>query len=94
MNTIKVSGKNIKHKVLLYALSTCVWCKRTKKFLADKDITYEYIDVDLCSREDREAVRRDILDKGGRVTYPTLIINDKKIIHGFHEEDFKKALEI
>ena len=43
MNISKVSGKNNKHKVFLYALSTCVWCKMTKQYLNDNNIEYEYV---------------------------------------------------
>ena len=94
MKTKKVSGNNRKHRVILYAISTCAWCKRTKNFLRDRDIEYEYIDIDLCSREDREEVRNSILKKGGRLSYPTIIIDDKILITGFHDDKIKEVLEI
>jgi len=53
MQVTKVPGGNNKHKVLMYAISTCGWCKRAKKMLNDMDVEYEYIDIDLCSREDK-----------------------------------------
>jgi glutaredoxin-like protein NrdH len=53
MNVSKISGKNAKHKVFLYALSTCVWCKMTKQFLKDNDVAYEYVDVDLTDDSER-----------------------------------------
>jgi len=94
MEIVKVQGKNNKHKVFLYAISTCAWCKRTKSFLKDSDIEYEYIDIDLCSREDREEIRENILKRGGRLSYPTIIIDDKILITGFHDDKIKEALEI
>ena len=94
MKTHKVPGKNKKHKVILYAISTCAWCKRTKSFLKDSDIEYEYIDIDLCSTEDREEVRENILKRGGRLSYPTIIIDDRILITGFHDNKIKEALEI
>ncbi len=93
MKTIKVIGENKRHMVLLYAISTCAWCKRAKKFLADNNIEYEYVDVDLCSRKDREKISRDILNKGGRFSFPTIIIDGKILITGFHEDRIKEALE-
>ncbi len=92
MQTRKVPGKDNRHKVLLYALSTCAWCKRTKNFLQDKNIEYEYIDVDLCSKEDLEKVKEDILNRGGRLSYPVIIIDGKKLINGFHEDKMEEAL--
>ena len=94
MQTIKVSGKNNKHSVLVYAISTCAWCKRVKKFLKDNDIEYEYVDIDLCSEEDREQIIKDILTRGGRFGYPTLIIDNRLLITGFQEDKIRKALEI
>ena len=42
MKIVKVPGKNNKHKVLLYVISTCAWCKQTKSFLKGNNIEYEY----------------------------------------------------
>jgi len=47
-----VEGEN-KGKVILYALSTCVWCKKTKRLLNQLGVDYYFIDVDLLGR-DRE----------------------------------------
>ena len=93
MNISKVSGKNSKHKVIVYALSTCVWCKMTKQFLKDSDIEYEYVDVDLCTEQEKEKIRRDIQSKGGSLSYPTTIIDDKKLIMGFRKDLLEEALE-
>jgi len=90
----KVSGKNNKHKVLLYALSTCAWCRLTKQFLNDNRIEYEYVDVDLCSEKDREKVRTDIQRRGGDVSYPTIIIDDKILINGFRKDKIREALDL
>jgi glutaredoxin len=94
METVKVQGKNLKHKVLMYTLSSCAWCKRTKKFLSDNGIAYEYIDMDLCEEEDREKIRKDIRDRGGAVAFPTMIVDDKILITGFVADKIKEALEI
>jgi glutaredoxin len=94
MNTVKVSGKNTKHKVILYALSTCAWCKLTKKFLKDSDIEYEYVDIDLCEEEDKEKIKKDILKRGGSLSYPAIIVDDKVVINGFRKDKIQEALEI
>jgi glutaredoxin len=83
-----------KSKVLLYALSTCAWCKMTKQFLKDNNIEYEYVDVDLCHEEDKEKIKREILNRGGSLSYPTIIIDDKILITGFRKDKLKEILEI
>jgi len=93
MKSVKVEGPNRKHAVLMYAISTCAWCKMAKQFLKDNSVEYEYIDVDLCNYEDREKIKADILKRGGELSYPTIIIDDKILINGFHKDKIKKALE-
>jgi glutaredoxin-like protein NrdH len=94
MEKIRVSGQNKTHKVLMYALSTCAWCKMTKKFLKDNDIEYEYVDVDLANDEDHEKIRKDITSKGAEPTYPTLIVDDRTVISGFRKDKIKEVLDI
>jgi glutaredoxin-like protein NrdH len=94
MQLSKVSGKNSKHKVLVYALSTCVWCKMTKQFLKDNGIEFEYVDVDLCDEKDREKIRQEIQRKGGSLSYPTIIVDDNVVITGFRKDQLKEALGI
>ncbi|HVP92946.1 MAG TPA: glutaredoxin family protein [Acidobacteriota bacterium] len=94
MDIVKVSGKNSKHKVLMYAISTCAWCKMTKKFLKDNNIEYEYVDVDLCEDDDKDKIKQNILDRGGSLSYPTIIIDNKTLITGFRKDKLTEALEI
>lgn len=94
MQTVKVPGKNNKHRVLMYAISTCGWCKRAKKFLIDNEIEYEYVDIDHCSKEEREKIRSDILSRGGRLSYPTIIVDDTILITSLQEDKIREALEI
>lgn len=94
MKKVKVEGKNNKHRVLMYALSTCAWCKMTKKFLKEHEVEYEYVDVDLTSEEDHDKIRQDIMKRGSEPTYPTIIVDDKKVITGFRKDLMKEALEI
>jgi glutaredoxin-like protein NrdH len=94
MNVQKVLGKNKKNKVLIYALSTCAWCKMTKQFFRDNSIEFEYVDVDLCNDEDKDRIKEDILSRGGSLSYPTIIIDDKTLITGFRKDKIKEVLQI
>ena len=94
MQFSKVSGKKYNHKVTVYALSTCVWCKLTKQFLNENDVEYEYIDVDLCNEKDKQKIHEIIQSKGSILSYPTTIVDDKVVITGFRKDKLKEALEI
>ena len=94
MQMIMVPRRNNKHKVLVYALSTCGWCKLAKQFLKDNAIECEYIDVDLCSMEDKEKIRQDIQNRGGLLAYPTVIIDNKILLTGAPQDKLREALEI
>jgi len=94
MEKVRVNGKNKTHKVLMYAISTCAWCKMTKQFLKDNDIEYEYVDVDMASDEDHEKIRKEITRLGASPSYPTIIVDEKTVITGFRKDKIKEALEI
>ncbi len=94
MKTVKVEGKNVKHKVVIYAISTCAWCKMTKKYLKDNDIAYEYVDVDITSDSDHEKIRNDLIRRGAEPNYPTIIVDDKILITGFRKDKINEVLEI
>jgi len=94
MKIEKVLGKNRQKKVFLYALSTCAWCKMTKQFLKDNGIEFEYVDVDHVTEEESAKIKKDILSKGGSLSFPTIIIDEKELITGFRKDKIKELLGI
>ena len=62
MKYIKVPGKYKKHKVLIYAISTCIWCKKVKYFLDSIKVEYDYVFTDLLEGEDRQLARENITE--------------------------------
>ena len=94
MQLSKVSGKKSDHKVTVYALSTCVWCKLTKQFLSENGVTYEFVDVDLLDDNDKSKVHETITSKGGSLSYPTTIVDDKTVITGFRKDQLKEVLGV
>ncbi|OYT46287.1 NrdH-redoxin [Thermoplasmatales archaeon ex4484_6] len=82
-----------KGDVKLFALSTCVWCRRTKRLLDSLGIGYRYIFMDLLDRETRDEVEKDVRRYNPRCSFPTLVIDDKRTIVGFQEEEIREAFE-
>ena len=53
MGTEHVDGKN-RGNVMLFALSTCGWCAKTKDLLRQLGIAFDYTFVDLLDGKDQE----------------------------------------
>lgn len=91
MNIVHVKGKN-KGKILLYAISTCGWCKKTKKLLNKLGVEYSYINVDLLGKDEKDKVEDEVKKWNTNLNYPTIVINDTKCIVGYKEDEIKEAL--
>jgi len=88
-----VEGKNA-GKVMLYALSTCPWCRKTKTLLGEIGVAYDYVDVDHLDGKEREETLNVIRKWNPACSFPTLVINETKCIVGFAENDIKTALKV
>ncbi len=77
--------------VKLYAISTCGWCRRTKRFLEQNKIDAEVTDVDLLEGEEKEKTRAAVAEVNPRRSYPTLIIGDQVVV-GYDEDRMRELL--
>lgn len=82
-----------KHKIIVYALSTCPYCKRTKRFLDAHKVVYEHVDVDLLDDSKQDEVLDKVEKLTGRKSFPVVIVGTE-IIVGHDEQKLKKALNI
>ena len=85
-----ITGIN-KGKVVMYGLSTCVWCKKTRQLLTDLGVDFDYIYVDLLSGNEKESAVKEVSRFNTSVSFPTVIINDERAILGFDEQAIRKA---
>ena len=85
-----VSGK-MKGKVMLYALSTCGWCGKTKDLLRELGIEFDYAYVDLLEGKEQDTAMNNVERFNPAGSFPTLVINDKKCIVGFKEQEIREA---
>jgi glutaredoxin-like protein NrdH len=91
MSVVHVPGKK-SADIMLYALSTCGWCQRTKKLLDDLGIAYDYEYVDHLQGEEREEAIQKVTAWNPSCSFPTLVINNEKSIVGYQEHEIKEAL--
>ncbi|MDI3543509.1 MAG: hypothetical protein PWP57_1114 [Candidatus Atribacteria bacterium] len=79
-------------KVMLYALSTCPFCKMTKKYFENHNIPYDFVDVDLLEPDEREKTVSKVQEISGRRAFPVIVIGDKVIV-GYDELSIREALK-
>ncbi len=91
MTIVHIPGKKSGH-IMLYALSTCGWCQKTKKLLDDLGVEYDYEYVDQLSGNEREKVIHKVTNWNPSCSFPTMIINNEKCIVGYKENEIKEAL--
>ena len=92
MTRIKVEGENRSHDVFIYALSTCGWCKKTKQFLRDNKVEYEYLDVDTATSEERREAIKQLQERKVPLGFPVTIVDDETVISGYDPGALKGAL--
>ncbi len=87
-----VDGVHVEHAVLLYALSTCIWCKKTRQLLEDEGITFDFVYVDLVDPDERREIRARIRELSSSTSFPATIIDDTDCIVGYKPEKIKGRL--
>jgi glutaredoxin len=93
MEFIHVDGED-KGKIILFALSTCVWCKRTKQFLNNLGVAYDYVFVDHLDGDVKDETMKVVEKWNPACSFPTLVINDEACIVGFKEDQIKEAIGV
>ena len=80
-------------KPFLYALSTCFHCMRTKRWLTDHNIEYDFVDVDLAEADDRKRLVSEVQALTGASQFPVIKLGEKHVV-GFQEEGLKEMLGV
>ena len=93
MGLTHVDGKKSGH-IVIYALSTCPWCKKTKKLLDDLGVEYYFEDVDLMGDDEKEKAMQTVKKWNPSCSFPTMVIDDNKCIVGFKEDEIRRALKL
>jgi glutaredoxin len=87
-----VPGKN-KGDVMVYALSTCIWCRKVKELLNSLGVDYYYTDVDTVEETaEKERIKQEINKWNSSGSFPTIVVNNKECIVGFDESKIKETL--
>ena len=79
-------------KVRFFALSTCGWCKKTKRFLDAHNVKYEIDYVDLLSGTEKARVMAEMDRWNSQHTFPTVVVDDREVVVGFKEDRLREVL--
>lgn len=78
-------------KVVIYALSTCPWCRKAKKYFAERNIPFEATDYDKADEATQQAIKDDCKARGEEMSFPFVIIDDVAIV-GYAPAKYSKVL--
>ena len=79
------------NNVYIYALSTCPYCRMTKKYLTENDVAYEFVDVDLLTGDEKQRVIDEVKALSGGTSFPVIKVGDEVIV-GFNKVRLKELL--
>ena len=82
MEIIHIAGED-RGNILLYTLSTCVWCRKMKRWLDEKGLAYSYVDVDLEPKEEKEVIMEEVERWNPLCSFPTVVVDQKECFVGF-----------
>jgi glutaredoxin-like protein NrdH len=77
--------------VKVYALSTCPYCKMTKKYLLENGVDFDVVDVDLLEGDERAASVATVKELSGGTSFPVVDV-DGQIVVGFNKSQLSKLL--
>jgi glutaredoxin len=75
----------------MYTLSTCPWCRKTKKFFQERHIPFDYVDYDLASEAEQEKIGKEITKHTGHISFPFVEI-DGDVVIGYNPEKYEALL--
>ena len=87
-----ISGSHDGHQVTFYGLSTCIWCRKTRSFLEELDVAFDFIYVDLLKGKERDEAKETIREWNSAVSFPTIVIDGETSVVGYKPEKLKEAL--
>ena len=75
----------------LYALSTCPYCRMTKKYLDEHDVEYAMTEVDLLEGDEKSAAVEEVVRLSGGKSFPVLVVGEEVVV-GFNKSRMNQIL--
>jgi len=92
---VRKDGMKGNHDIVIYALSTCGFCKRALAFLDENGLAYKYVYVDQIPLETKNEVKKILFERfNEHVSFPFAVIDDSKYLVGFIQPDWLRTLDL
>jgi glutaredoxin len=70
--------------IRLFALTTCPYCRMTRRYLDDHSVEYELIEVDTLEGDERAQTVEEVKTLSGGTSFPVLVA-DGQVVVGFNK---------
>jgi len=87
-----ILGINEDYRIIVYGADWCPDCRKSKAFLTNNKINYQYIEIDKEENEWAIPIIKKL--NNGKQKIPTIIINDDLVLVEPENEELRKALKI
>jgi thioredoxin reductase (NADPH) len=87
-----ILGINENHRVILYGADWCPDCRKSKAFLKDNKVNYQYIEID--KKENEWAIPIITKINNGKRKIPTIFINKDIVLVEPENEELRQALQL
>lgn len=82
-------------QTVLFALSTCPACRKTKSLLDKNNIKYLLVELDLVDLDSRDKLLEQVRRYNDRETFPTLVVRGgERVIIGFDEQGLREVFNL
>ncbi len=86
--------KKKRQDIFLFAISTCMWCKKGKRWLNKKGYSYSYLDIDKIPVKEKNRIKNDI-EKifGVKPRFPFLIVDKLRFDAGYNPDTWEEMIK-
>jgi len=94
LSFIQVEGESKGINLIMISLTTCGFCKKAMQFLTEKGVPFAYIYLDKEKPPAKKLLRSYVSETfDTSITYPFLMINNKKWISGFLRVEWEDLIK-
>lgn len=94
-NVVTVEGTRKQYsEIFLFAISTCMWCKKGKRWLEKHGWGFSYLYIDKIPVEEKNKLKKDIEEAFGvKPRFPFLVVNKYQCDSGFNPDIWEQMIQ-